>query len=125
MLNGESLRKLIEFNKNDRESLDFIKSCIDSFEAYHKAVFDDQTFQIIYGGALEGEEYRDGRTAVDRTRTLHHNGVISNVKILNRLAAGYGIEPVYDGTVSEEMPYRRKIADAVFEYIENIINNRS
>ena len=126
MLNKETIKKLIELNKNERDSLDFIKSCIESFEQYHKAVFDDQMFQIIYGGgALDGDEYRERRSSVDRTRTIHHNSIISNVNILNRMANKAGIEPVYNGVVSEERPYRREVANAVFEYIESIINNRS
>ncbi len=124
MLNKDSLNKLIALNKNDRESLDFIKSCIDSFEQYHKAVFDDQMFQVIYSvGVLNGDEYRKLRSSVDRTRTINHNSVISNINILNRLASQAGIAPVYDGIVSEENPYRREVANAVFEYIENVINN--
>lgn len=126
MLNKETIGKLIEMNQNDRDSLDFIRSCVQSFEDYHKAVFDDQMFQIVYGGgALDGDEYREGRSSVDKTRTIHHNSVISNVNILNRMANKAGLEPVYEGVVSEERPYRREVADAVFEYIESIINNRS
>lgn len=98
----------------------------DSFEQYHKAVFDDQMFQIIYGGGtLEGNEYREGRTSVDRTRTIHHNSVITHVNVLNEMAINAGFEPVYDGIVSEERPYRRQVANAVFEYIESVINNRN
>ena len=125
MLNIETINKLIELNKNDRDSLAFIHSCIDSFEQYHKAVFDDQMVQIIYNGALGGDDYRERRSSADRTRTVNHNNVISSVKILNRMAEKAGISPVYDGIVSEETPYRRKVADAVFEYIEYIINNRN
>lgn len=126
MLNKESINKLIALNKNDRETLDFIKSCIDSFEQYHKAVFDDQMFPLLYAnGALDGSEFLCGRMSVDKIRTVHHNAVIANVSILNRLAEQAGLAPVYDGTVSEEQPYRRQIADAVFAYIENIINNRT
>ena len=126
MINAESIKKLIESNKNDREALEFIKMCLDSFEQYHKAVFDEQTFRIIFsGGPLDGDEYREHRSSVDRTRTINHNSVISNVEILNRMADKAGIEPVYDGIVSEERPYRREVANAVFGFIESIINNRS
>lgn len=126
MLNKESINKLISLNKNDRETLDFIKSCIDSFEQYHKAVFDDQMFPLLYGsGALESSEFLEGRISVDRIRTVHHNAVIANVSILNRLAEQAGLDPVYDGIISKDQPYRRQIADAVFEYIEDIINNRT
>ncbi len=125
MLNNNAVCKCIAFYKDDRDALDFIKSCLDSFEQYHRAVFDDQVFQLIYGGALEGDEYREGRSSVDRVRTINHNCVLTNVTVLNRMAVKAGIEPVYDGIVSEERPYRREVADAVFEYIESIINNRT
>ena len=32
--------------------------------------------------------------------------------------------PVYDGVVSEERPYRREVANAVFEYVEYLIKKR-
>ncbi len=126
MLNKNTITKLIELNKDDRKTLEFIKSCIDSFEQYHRAVFDDQMFQIFYaGGAIEGDEYREGRMEVDKKRTIYHNSVITNVSILNNLAEKAGLDPIYDGIVSEEKPYRRQVANAVFEYIESIINNRT
>ena len=126
MLNTDTLTQLIELNKDDRKTLEFIKARIDSFEQYHRAVFDDQMFQIFYvGSAIEGDEYRERRTEVDKTRTIYHNSVITNVSILNRLAEKAGLDPIYDGVVSEERPYRRQVANAVFEYIESIINNRT
>ena len=126
MLNKDVMARLIEINKNDRDTLDFIRDCIDSFEKYHRAVFDDQMTQIIYGsGAIDGDEFREIRALADKTRTIHHNSVISNVSILNRLADRNGLPPVYDGNVSESQPYRRQVANAVFEYIEDIINNRN
>ena len=126
MLNIDSISKLILINKDDTEVLNFINSCIASFENYHKAVFDEQMFLKIYGaGALDADEYRERRSAVDKKRTMYHNSVISNVNILNRLASKSNVDPVYDGIVSEEKPYRREVANAVFEYIEYIINNRN
>lgn len=126
MLNAKSIEKLIELNRHDRNTLDFIKSCLDSFEQYHRSVFEDQTFQILYGGGtLDGSDYRDRRSSLDSTRTTCHNSMIMNIRILNRMAAASSIDPVYDGTVSEEKPYRREIANAVFEYVESIINNRT
>ena len=125
VINKESIKKLIEINKNDVDTLDFIKSFFDSFIEYHHAVYEDQIFPIIFGGAIDGEDYRDRRSSLDRTRTICHNSVISNVGILNRMAKNAGLMPIYDGIVSEEKPYRREVANAVFEYIESIINNRN
>lgn len=44
--------------------------------------------------------------------------------MLNRMASKAGVGPIYGGTVSEEMPYRRQVADAVLEYVESIISDR-
>ena len=123
MLNAKSIEAIIAMYKNDKGKLDFVKSLLDSFEAYHKAVFDDQIFLVIYGGgALEADDYRDKRTEVDKTRSTYHDSLITNVGILNRLAEKAGVPPVYDGLVSQQRPYRRMIANAVFEYVEYIIN---
>ena len=126
MLNREVLDKLIAYYKDDLETLDFIRMCLDSFEEYHRAVFDDQMFRIVYGvGTLDADEYKERRSAVDRTRTTHHNSVIMNVGVLNRMAAEIGLDPLYDGVVSEERPYRREVANAVFAYVETVINERT
>ena len=126
MLNREVLEKLIAHYKDDLETLDFIRMCLDSFEEYHRAVFDDQMFRIVYGvGTLDADEYKERRSAVDRTRTTHHNSVIMNVGVLNRMAAEIGLDPLYDGVVSEERPYRREVANAVFAYVETVINERT
>ena len=125
MLNKEVIQELINLGKSDRETLNFIKYCIDSFEEYHSAVFQTQIYKLVYGNdALELNEYLDGLSAADKLRTSNHNSVIGLVNSLNMMAESKGLAPVYDGIVSEEKPYRRQVANAVFEYIEDIINNR-
>ena len=126
MLNADSIDKLIAFHKSNSMMLSFIKKALDSFEEYHKAVFDEQLFPVIFGnGAMDADEYREQAMALDRKRTIRHNTVITNVGILNRMAQNAGLPPVYDGIVSEERPYRREVANAVFAYMEGIINKRT
>lgn len=125
MLNTETIKLLLTAYRNEPDILKFIKSALDSFEDYHKAVFDEQLFPIIYGGAADAEAFREQAMSLDRKRTICHNSVIANVGILNRMAKNADLPPVYDGVVSEERPYRREVANAVFAYIEEIINNRT
>lgn len=125
MLNTETIKLLLTAYSNEPDILKFIKSALDSFEDYHKAVFDEQLFPIIYGGAADAEAFREQAMSLDRKRTICHNSVIANVGILNRMAKNADLPPVYDGVVSEERPYRREVANAVFAYIEEIINNRT
>ena len=106
--------------------LEFIYGALKSFEEYHSAVIADQLFPLVYsGGGIDGEQYRTQRTSFDRQRTVAHNAVIANVNLLNRMASAAGIEPIYEGVVSEDRPYRRMIANAVFEYITYVIDHRS
>ena len=44
--------------------------------------------------------------------------------MLNRIASMTNIPPDYDGTVSYEQPYRRQVADAVLNYVQEIILKR-
>ena len=78
----------------------------------------------IYSKSITGEEYKDNVSKLDKMRTVNHNSVIANVNLLNRLAEKNGLQPVYDGIVTEERPYRREIANAVLDYVESIIKNR-
>ena len=124
MLNRGSIEKLLLLYREDPVTLKFLGEIFDSFEEYHRAVFKEQLGRLLYA-AEDAEAYRDRIVSLDRARTVHHNSVIANVGILNRLAEKNGLPPVYDGVVSEERPYRREVANAVFAYLEEIINNRS
>ena len=73
---------------------------------------------------MDRETYREEIPYLDGIRTAKHNAVISNVKLLNRLAEQVGLEPFYTGTVSEERPYRTELADAVLLFVREIIENR-
>ena len=121
-----AIDKLIQSARNDPELLDFIHTALMSFSEYHGAVLEDQLFPLVYsGGGMEGEQYRARRADLDRRRTAAHNALLANVNLLNRLAEAAGIGPVYAGKVSEERPYRRQVADAVFRYVSFLIDRRS
>lgn len=124
-MNGEALAQLIAASKEDSVLLDMIWRALQDFEAYHTAVLEDQLFPLIYSGALDGEAYRTRRAELDKRRTAMHNAVITHVRVLNRVAEQEGLPPIYDGIVSEDRPYRRQVANAVFAYIGKIIDGRS
>ena len=126
IIKPDAIAMLIQHSKEDVELLEFIYGALKSFEEYHSAVIADQLFPLVYsGGGIDGEQYRTQRTSFDRQRTVAHNAVIANVNLLNRMASAAGIEPIYEGVVSEDRPYRRMIANAVFEYITYVIDHRS
>lgn len=121
----EAFKKLIQCYKDDAEMVEVIMDALKSFETYHASIYRMETQKYLYAaGAMDTETYRVEIPHLDKQRTSCHNEVISNVKILNRLAQQAGLPPFYDGTVSEERPYRREVANAVLAFIEQVIQNR-
>lgn len=118
--------KSIQHSEGDDELLEFIYSTLKSFEDYYATVMEDQLLPLVYSGeGIDGEQYRTQRASFEKQRTVAHNALIANENLLNRMAGVAGIEPVYEGVVSENRPYRRIVANAVFDYISYIIDQRS
>ena len=125
MLNKEVIQKIIELNLNDREMLDAIFDALNDFEEYHHAIYEMETRIKVYSGdTSDREEYLRLKQTLDTTRTRRHNLVISDVAMLNRIAKNCGLDPVYDDVISEEQPYRRNLANAVLDYVADVITNR-
>ena len=124
-INKSSIEQLIIQCADDKEMLDVIFNVLSDFEDYHRRIYEMETKLKVYSPkSMNIEDYRDMRETLDRSRTTQHNVVIMNVGMLNRFAKKENIPLVYEGVVSEERPYRRELADAVLEYVEDIIKNR-
>jgi len=116
---------LIVKNKDTKETLDFIYSCLMEFENYHRAVFEMECKTKLYScGVLNRQEYQDMISSADENRTSAHNSLLGMVNALNCLTKNNGLPPLYDGLVSEERPFRREVANAVFEYMQTVIEKR-
>ena len=124
MLCEDTITKLIDIYKDDEKILNVIERAISTFEEYHQAIFKMELWMKVFSKAISGSEYQDNVTRLDKSRTTNHNSVLGNVNLLNRLAEKNNLPPVYDGIVSQERPYRREVANAVLEYVEQIIKNR-
>lgn len=124
-INYETLKQLLSHFRNDNEMIDAIKDALESFEQYHAAIFALEIKKKLYStGAIDSDAYREEIPVLDKTRTVHHNAVLTQVSILNRMAQIAGLSPFYDGIVSEDRPYRREVANAVLDFVEQVIQNR-
>lgn len=124
-VNVETLQKLFIAFRDDQETLEEMESALMIFESYHRAIYELEIKRRLYsGGAVEGDAYREMLTRLDKTRTINHNALLSQVNILNRIAAEVNLPPFYDGIVSEERPFRREVANAVLDYVRGIIVER-
>lgn len=122
---ADRLQKLIDHFRDDGEALEFIRDCVRSFSEYHAAIVEMEFWLKAYNYDNMGDsDYQHQRGSLDKIRTVRHNAVISHVSALNRMAAAAGIEPVYDGAVSEDRPYRRQVANGVLGYIEGLVRER-
>ena len=123
--NMETVKSLLTLHANDREIVQLIVDCLESFESYHKAIYTLEIQRDLFSrGAMDSETYRDLIPHLDQIRSGNHNTVISNVRMLNRLAEQAGLKPFYDDIVSEERPYRTELADAILDLVREIIDNR-
>ena len=124
-VNNETLNGLIRLFKDNKDDLDMIVYAIESFESYHQAIYQSEITRRLYScNAIDSDTYRSEYSSRDRTRTVNHNAVIAQVGFLNRLAKEAELAPFYDGVVSEERPYRRELANAVLDFVRNVIDNR-
>ena len=124
MLNIETINRLIQIYENDSMVIETIRNTIMEFEEYHYAIFEMEHFMRFRDREMDASEYRDKVTELDDNRTRKHNSILTGIKIMNRLAEQKNLEPVYEGVVSEERPYRREVANAVLEYVEQVIKDR-
>lgn len=122
---AQSFHSLMAGAQEDPELLEFFSDCLASFQAYQSAILDMEGWMKLYRPeTLGAQAYQERRAGLDAARTRCHNAVLANVSALNRMAAAAGLEPVYDGTVSEDQPYRRQVADAVLDYLHALLTER-
>ena len=126
-INKSTLSALIGKCKGDRAVLDFIYKVLLDFKNYHRAVFKHECIMNVFGNSscMERSEYQDMVSSADQNRRLSHNSLLAMVNAINRLAIKNGLPPFYNGIVSEEKPYRREVADAVFALMQTIVDERS
>ena len=125
-LNRDSLNALIRISVSDEDAYDLICGALKSFQEYHAAIYEMETAKTLLSAKGEDpEKYRQSIQSLDRARTVCHNAILANVNILNRMAENAKLPLVYEGVVSEVHPYRREVADAVLNYIRNIVLERA
>lgn len=124
-MNRETIAKLLDVYRSDTEILEMIEAALLSIEEYHTAIYEMEIKKTVLSVAeADAEVYRTQVETLDRNRTVHHNAMLAQINILNRVATRNGLALVYDGTVSEEQPYRRQVADAALAFARQIILER-
>ncbi len=124
-IHPETIHRLLEIERDDAETIELLVTALESFEKYHQAIYRLEIQRKLYScGAMDSETYRDLIPRLDSIRTQHHNAMLSEVRLLNRLAEQHGLPPFYEGEVSEAAPDRTWVADAVLDYVHQVILGR-
>ena len=124
-INVQNLDKLFEAAQDDPEILSILYDVLQSFSDYHQAIFKSESWRRLYNEKNTSiMDYQEKIKAFEDSRTSCHNAVLSYMSALNRMAGSLDIPAIYDGTISEDTPYRRQVADAVLAYVESIILER-
>lgn len=121
----ETLNRLLGLYRDDAEMIEIIVGALDAFEKYHHSIYKMEIRRKLYAaGAMDAETYRAVIPELDRMRTGCHNALLSEIRLLNRLAAQNGLPPFYPGEVSEEKPIRTWVADAALAFVRQVIVDR-
>lgn len=111
------------------EDFELIEDAVDAFTGYVKDVdIGEQQIRTAYA-TLEGEALRERVTAIDNRRSAHHKEAITNVNLLNRLAAANGVQTIYTGKAGEgdnlyNLEVREAVAEFCIEITTKIFENR-
>ena len=124
-LNEESLRELLRrvitgTDPQSRDDREILSDAFTSIHAYVDAVVQGEIRIQMEGHGLEGQAYRDMITQYDQNRHNRHEAAIVNTRLLNRLAALYGLDPVFTGDDTQ----RHQIADFCLEMDQYFFRNR-
>ena len=93
---------------------------MESFHSYVHTVVKNETKFLLQSGNLEGQEYRDAIAQYDGNRHSAHERAISDVMLLNRLAAREGLPPIFTGDDTQ----RHQVADFCLELDQYFFQNR-
>ena len=124
-VNNDTLNRLISIHRDDPDTIEIITDALDSFEKYHEAIYKLEIKRKLYGnGAMNAETYREVIPDLDSVRTNCHNALLAEVNLLNRLSVQAGLPLFYDGEVSGDRPIRTWVADAILEFVNQMILDR-
>ena len=106
-------------NVCDMDEREILEDMIHNAADYVRQVIIMECSAINFAGR-EGSEFRDKVTETDTRRSQIHNGLISTVNVVNRIAAIHNHPPIYTGE-----SHRRCYGDFAINLVNEIFNGRT
>lgn len=105
----------------DPDGLDLLEMGSNNILEYVSAVCTMETRMIINKFRLEGEEWRELVTELDRSRRMAHDAAISGISFCNRMAAKMGAPLLYEGDLAD----RNAVGDFCGKFVAEFFNGRA
>lgn len=102
------------------EDLEALNDAMTSFREYVNKVDAGEQQILLAAVRFEGDEYREMISRYDRNRHNAHEDAIANVRLVNRLATMYDVEPLFTGDDQE----RLQVADFCLDVTVQLFQNR-
>lgn len=104
--------------KAESDDLEIIEDVVKSCTQYVQDVDVGEAQIKRFYATLDGEELRERVMAVDKRRRAHHEDAIVNCRMINRLAACYGITSVFTGDTEDRLQVADFCLDVTVEIFE-------
>lgn len=102
------------------EDLEALDDAMTSFREYvHRVDAGEQQIKLA-PIRFQGSELRDMISRYDQSRHDQHEAAIANVRLVNRLAELYGVEPLFTGDDKD----RLAVADFTLDVVTKLFKNR-
>lgn len=112
---------LVNSYNDDEDALDLIETNMNNLNGYVSAVYAMEVQIQTLRFRLEGEDYREAVTNLDKRRRNAHEAAIAACSILNRLANLAGVEPLYSGNLED----RNEVAEFCIAIVDELFRGRS
>ncbi len=102
------------------DDLEALNDAVTSFRGYVDKVDAGEQQIKLAAVRFENEEFREMVSRYDRNRHNAHEDAIANVRLVNRLAQIYGVDPLFTGDDQE----RLQVADFCLDVTIQLFQNR-
>ena len=102
------------------EDMGFLWDHFKNFFAYVDGVCNSEVGIHLASGSLEENAKQERITELDSMRSKHHDAAIARASAVNRIAAYYGVGPIYTG----DPTVRRQVAAFCMEAVSVLFENR-
>ncbi len=113
-------KSILDGDAEAMENLQFLKRAVLSFINYVAKVGEERVERNFADGVLKAAEYRQVVESFDLSRHNAHEQAIVNTRIINRMAASYGIQNIFLG----DQENRREVGRFCGEFSNWVFVNR-